>query len=389
MRSQRIYLDYAASTPVSPEVLKYIRPYFSEKFGNSGSLHSFGQEAQAALDKGRTTIAEELGASFNEIIFTSSASEANDLIVDGIFEGSGVDDPKIIISDIEHESVNQTAEALIEKGAEVVKLPVSKDGFVDPDELRKALDERTILVSMIFASNEIGTIQPIEEIGHVIKSFKKEHGLMYPAFHTDAVQAISSIKIDVQQLGIDALTLSSQKIYGPKGAGALYIDKSFLSHLRPQLIGGEHEFGLRASTPNIPSIAGFGKAIELLTEEKSKKSREIGTLRNRLLEGLKKIVPGIEINGSMENRLPNNLNIYFPGRENDNLVVRFDIAGVAVSAGSACSVRSNKVARAVLALGHSPERAGASIRFTLGDPTTAREIDEAVKRIEKALIAKG
>ena len=386
MSKKPIYLDYAASTPVDPEVMAYIKPYFMEKFGNSGSLHSFGQEAQSALDKTRTILSEEIGADFNEIIFTSSASEANDLIVDGIFEGSRIAKPKIIISDIEHESVDQSVEALIEKGAEVVKLSVSKEGFVDPEELMKALDEKTILVSIIFGSNEIGTIQPIEEIGQIIRSFKSERNLMYPVFHTDAVQAISSIKIDVKTLGIDAATFSSQKIYGPKGAGALYVNKDFLLHLKPQLMGGGHEFGLRASTPNTPAIAGFGKAIELLIKERSKKSKRLTALRNQLLEGLKKTIPGVEVNGSMENRLPGNLNVYFPGEEKSNLVIKFDLAGVAVSAGSACSVRSNKVSKAVLALGYSPERAGSSIRFTLGDPTTAKEIDEAVKRMEKVLV---
>ena len=381
-----IYLDYAASTPVAPEVMAYMRPYFFEKFGNSGSLHSFGQEAQAALDKTRTTVANEINADFDEIIFTSSASEANDLIVDGIFEGSHISKPKIVISSIEHESVSQTVEALIERGVEVLQLPVSKDGFVDPEELRRVLDEKTILVSIIFASNEIGTIQPIEEIGQVIKSFKEEHNLMYPVFHTDAVQAISSIKIDVRALEIDALTLSSQKIYGPKGVGALYVKKTFLPHLKPQLMGGGHEFSLRASTPNTPAIAGFGKAIELLVGERSTKSRELMTLRNRLLDELKRVIPEIEVNGGIENRLPGNLNIYFSNREKDNLVVRFDLAGVAVSAGSACSVRSNKVSKAVLALGYSPERARSSIRFTLGSPTTTREIDEAVRRIGKVLV---
>ncbi|MCR4261106.1 MAG: cysteine desulfurase [Candidatus Colwellbacteria bacterium] len=386
MSKKPIYLDYAAATPVAPEVMAYMKPYFSDKFGNSGSLHSFGQEAQAVLDRTRTILSGEIGADFNEIIFTSSASEANDLIVDGIFEGSGIDKPKIIISDIEHESVNQSVEALIEKGAEVVKLPVSKEGFVDPEELTKALDEKTILVSIIFGSNEIGTIQPIEEIGQIIQSFRREHNLMYPVFHTDAVQAISSIKIDVKTLGIDAATFSSQKIYGPKGAGALYISNTFLPHLKPQLMGGGHEFGLRASTPNTPAIAGFGRAVELLTKDRGEKSKKLVILCNRFLEGLRKTIPDLEVNGSMENRLPNNLNIYFPGREKDNLVIKFDLAGVAVSAGSACSVRSNKVSKAVLALGHSPERAGSSIRFTLGDPTTAREIDEAVKRIERVLV---
>ena len=306
------------------------------------------------MDKARTIIAQEVNADFDEIIFTSSASEANDLIVDGIFEGSVIDKPKIVISDIEHESVTQNVEALIERGAEVVKLPVSKEGFVNPDELRKVLDEKTILVSVIFASNEIGTIQPVEEIGHVIKSFKEERKLMYPIFHTDAVQAISSIKIDVKAYGIDAMTLSSQKIYGPKGAGALYLNKSFLPHLKPQLLGGGHEFGLRASTPNTPAIAGFGKAIELLVKKRSEKSRRLITLRNRLLGGLSKAVPGLEVNGSMENRLPGNLNVYFPGEGRDDLVIRFDLAGVAVSAGSACSVRSNKVSKAVLSFQKGP-----------------------------------
>ncbi len=385
MSKKPIYLDYAASTPVAPEVMAYMKPYFSEKFGNSGSLHSFGQEAQAALDKARTILSDEINADFDEIIFTSSASEANDFIVDGIFEVSKLDQPKIIISDIEHESVTQSVEALIEKGVEVVKLPVSREGFVNPDDLRKILDEKTILVSIIFASNEIGSIQPIEKIGQIIKSFKEERGLMYPVFHSDATQALSYMKINTQVYGIDALTLSSQKIYGPKGAGALYIKRSFLPHIKSQLMGGTHEFGLRASTPNTPAIAGFGKAIELLVQKRSEKIRELMTLRNRFWEGLKKTIPGIEVNGSMENRLPNNLNIYFPGREKDNLVIRLDLSGVAASTGSACSVRSNKVSKAVLALGYSPERAGSSIRFTLGSPTTSKEVDEAIRRIGKAL----
>lgn len=385
MNKERIYLDYAASTPVDPRVAAYMEPYLSKQFGNPGSLHSFGQEAQAAVDRARTILAQEIGVTFNEIIFTSSASEANDLIIDGIFEGAGIDHPKIIISDIEHESVTQNAEALIARGAEVVKLPVSKEGFINPDDLKKALDDRTILVSIIFASNEIGTIQPIEEIGQIIKAFKAEHGLTYPLFHSDAVQAIAHIKLSAQEYGLDGMTLSSQKIYGPKGAGALYINETFLPNLKPQIMGGGHEFGLRASTPNVPAIVGFGRAIELLANHRGKNSKKILALRNQLLEQLQQKIPNIEINGSMNNRLPGNLNIYFPGAGKDNLIIRFDLVGVAVSAGSACSVRSTNVSKAVLALGHSPERAGASVRFTLGAPTTSKEINEVVKRINKAL----
>jgi cysteine desulfurase len=381
----RIYLDYAASTPVNPEVMKAMQPYFSKQYGNPGSVHSFGQEAQKGMDEARTSLAKDLGVDFEEIIFTSSASESNDLIIDGIFEGSTIQKPKIIVSDIEHESVIATAEALTSKGAEVVVLPVSKGGFVNPDELRELLDERTILVSIIYASNEIGTIQPIREIGDTIKAFRQEHGLRYPLFHTDAVQAVPFIKISPKEFGIDSLTLSSQKIYGPKGAGCLYLSKEYLPIIRPQLIGGAHEFGLRASTPNVPAIVGFGKAVELIAKDRGKNAKESKVLRDQLLEGIRKIYPNIEVNGSMENRLPNNLNVYFPGQEESDLVVKFDMQGIAVSTGSACSVRATKLAKVVLALGFGEERAKASVRFSLGELTTKKEVEKAIKAIEKAL----
>ncbi len=385
MKDSPIYLDYAASTPTDKEALEAMEPYFRESYGNSGSLHSFGQKAQAAIDEARSIIAAELGVSFNEVIFTSSATEANDLIVDGIFEGSGIKNPKIIISNIEHESVSQSAEALMSRGAEVIQLPVSKEGFVDPGELGSLLDEQTILVSIIHGSNEIGTIQPLEEIGAIIKAFKQERGLRYPLFHSDAVQTLPFIKIDSKTIGLDAITLSSQKIYGPKGAGCLYISSDYLSSLRPQLMGGGHEFGVRASTPNVPAIVGFGKATELVAKRRAKEAKRLTELRDRLLEGLQAVEPRLEVNGSMDNRLPGNLNVYFPGRENEDLVIKFDLAGVAVSSGSACSVRATRVAKSVLALGHSQERAASSVRLTLGEPTTKKEIEAAIARISGAL----
>jgi len=335
---ETIYLDYAASTPVDKKALEAMEPYFSKEYGNPGSLHSFGQEALAAIDDARGKIANELGVGFKEIIFTASATEANDLIIDGIFEGSVIEKPKVIISDIEHESVNQTADNLTARGAEVVKLPVSKEGFVNSRDLEDVLDDKTILVSLIHASNEIGTIQPLEEIGAIIRTFRQERGGKYPLFHTDAVQALPFIKIDTQALGLDALTLSSQKIYGPKGAGCLYFKSDYMSDIRPQLLGGGHEFGLRASTPNVPAIVGFGRAVELVAERRGETSKSMGSLRDILLEGLREIEPSLEVNGSMDNRLPGNLNVYFPGRAGDDLVIRFDMAGVAVSTGSACSL---------------------------------------------------
>ncbi|MDP3953765.1 MAG: cysteine desulfurase family protein [bacterium] len=386
MKEDKIYLDYAASTPVDKAVLKAMKPYFKDEYGNPGSIHSFGQKANAAIDQARSAVADELGVEFDEVVFTASASEANDLIIDGIFEGSGIEEPKIIISDIEHESVSQTADNLVSRGAQVVRLPVSQDGFVDPDELRKLLDEKTILVSVIHGSNEIGTIQPLEEIGNVIESFRKERGLRYPLLHTDAVQTLPFMKIDTHLLKLDALTLSSQKIYGSKGAGALFISKDFLPNLRPQLVGGGHEFGLRASTPNVPAIVGFGKAVEIVAQRRGEEGKRLMLLRDKLLKGLQTIEPNLEVNGSMQNRLPGNLSIYFPGRENEDLVIKFDMVGVAVSSGSACSVKATKVARSVLALGYSEERAASSIRFTLGEPTTTGDIDQAVKRAEKVLV---
>jgi cysteine desulfurase len=410
---ERIYLDYAASTPVHPEVKKAMLPYLDEKFGNAGSLHSFGREAMAALDAARKTVARILGAKFHEIIFTSSATEANNLVLRGIVEGYRVQglgfgknrgarnstldpsgyplNPRIITTPIEHESIEETSRDLEKEDIEIVRLPVSREGFVNPEDVRAALTPSTVLVSVIYGSNIIGTIQPIKEIAQVIRGFKnslnpKSH-TPYPLFHTDAVQALQFLDVNVVKLGVDLMTLSGHKIYGPKGAGALYISENTLPFISPITTGGSQEFGLRAATENIPAIVGFGKAVELICINKESEAERIADLRNRFWGRLKKARPELELNGPElgSRRLPNNLHIYFPGYDLDELLVKFDMAGLAVSAGSACEMRVAKSSYVLKALGFDAKRASQSLRFSLGRPTTSNDIDSAVSRILKLL----
>jgi len=373
-----------------PDVKKAMEPYFAEDFGNADSLHLFGQRASAAIDKAREGIAGELNADFDGIIFTGSATEANNHIIRGAVRSflkpnTSNLKPKIVISAIEHESILETAEDLEKYGVTIVKIPVSKEGIIDTATLKKELDENTAIVSVIFASNVIGTIQPIKEIGEIIKNFRKETGSEYPLFHTDAVQAFQFMKLDMKELGVDALTLSGQKIYGPKGVGALAIRKNWISKVAPLITGGTQEFAQRAGTQNTPAIVGFGKAVEIVVSSREQEARRIEKLRDDLWSGIKKIVPGAELNGSKENRLPNNLHVSFPGSDNQELLIRFDQAGIAVSIGSACSIRSRKASRIVLELGLGEERAVNSIRFTLGRNTTDEETYEALKRMEDLL----
>ncbi len=391
---ERIYLDYAASTPVHPEVFKIIQPYFNEKFGNAGSVHSFGREAMAVLDSARESVAKTLGAKFHEIIFTSSATEANNLALRGIIKKLNVSSGKfvmppyrIITTPIEHESVQETTADLKKEGIDVVYLPVSREGFVKPEDVRAALTPNTVLVSIIYGSNVVGTIQPIKEIAEIVREYRKEIGKPYPLMHTDAAQALQFLEMNVDKLGVDLLTISSQKIYSPKGSGALYLRENALPLISPIITGGSQEFALRASTENIPAIAGFGKAIELISINKENEAIRLRDLRNRLWEGLKGARPELELNGPEfgDHRLPNNLHIYFPNHEIDELVVKFDMAGVAVSAGSACSMRSTRSSYVLKGLGFDSKRASQSLRFSLGRPTTTDQIDSAISRILKLL----
>ncbi|MDP2598477.1 MAG: cysteine desulfurase family protein [Candidatus Liptonbacteria bacterium] len=306
---EKIYLDYAASTPVDPRVFEAMRPYFTEKFGNPGSLHSFGQEAIAAVDKSRETIAKALGADFREVIFTGSATEANNLALRGVIKRfeyriSNIEYPRIIISAIEHESVLETARDLEREGIEVVYLPVDRRGVVDLEKLKEALNERTVLVSIMHANNEIGTAQPLFEIHRIIEDFKKRNSsipqfLNCPLLHSDCAQAFQFLDCDVDALGVDLMTLSAHKIYGPKGIGALYVrqgkEKNVkLPDSRFQILdsiatGGGQEFGLRSGTENVPLIVGFAKAVELAIAVREKEARRIGDLRDRFWAELKKI----------------------------------------------------------------------------------------------------
>lgn len=401
---KRYYFDYAASTPVDPAVVKAMEPFWAEKFGNPGSLHSFGQEASAAVFEARDTIAKSLGCHYSEIIFTGSATEANNLALKGVVKSSKVQSPwpgrpKIITSAIEHDSVLDTCRELEKDGAEVVYLPVSKNGIVDLKKLESALDERTVLVSIMYANNEIGTIQPIFEISEIIKNFKNRkfkestnqqinQVTNYPILHTDAVQAFNYLNCNVGDLGIDLLTLSSQKIYGPKGIGLLYIKKDL--KISPLITGGGQENGFRSGTENVPGIVGFAKAIELADKIREKESKRLSALQEYFLKQVKKINPKIELNGDVKNRLPNNINLYITAKDGSrgsaqDLVIALDMAGFAVSPGSACSARVCSPSHVLKALGHSDEKAMSGLRITFGRQTDKKAIDSLLKTMDKLI----
>jgi cysteine desulfurase len=383
---KRIYFDYAATTPVDPAVLAAMEPYFAEKFGNPGSLHSFGQEAIAVVDRSRETIARAVGADFRQIIFTGSATEANNLALRGAVAGFRVARkamPRIIVSAIEHESVLETARDMGREGAEVVYAPVDEKGTVDLKKIKESLTSDTAVVSIMYANNEIGAIQPIAEIAKTIQEFRGKN--IYPLFHIDAAQALQFLDCDISHLGIDLMTLSAHKIYGPKGIGALYIKD--MKNLRPIISGGGQEFGLRSGTENVPSIVGFAKAVELTTVLRDKESGRLAELRDHLSAEIKRIFPKAEINGPENDaeKLPNILNVYFPGLAAQDLLTKFDLAGLAVSSGSACRSRAPEYSYVIEELGYSKERAKSSIRFSLGRPTAEDEITRALEIIKASL----
>lgn len=382
---KKIYLDYAASTPVDPNVLLAMEPYFSERFGNPGSLHAFGQEAIAAIDDAREAIARALNAEFREIIFTASATEANNLALRGSVRANS----HIIVSTIEHESVLETARDLEQKGARVTCIPVDSNGIVDLEKIKESLTAETALVSVMYANNEMGTIEPIGEIAKIISAFREKNNCK-TLFHVDAVQALQFLNCNVVELGVDLMTISSHKIYGPKGAGALYIksrDRRNVrtDHLAPIITGGGQEYTFRSGTENTPAIVGFAKAVQasILVRE-NERERSAG-LRDLLWSGVKEIVPDAELNGDSVNRLPNILNIYFPGHEAQDLLTKFDLNGLAVSSGSACRSRAVTTSHVLEALGHNKNRSRSSIRFSLGRPTSESEIIEALAIIKTAL----
>lgn len=375
-KTKRIYLDYAATTPVDPRVWKAMIPYFSKKFGNTMSLHSFGQEAKEALEESRETVASLIGAKPNEIIFTSSATESNNLALKGIAFANKDRGNHIIISSIEHPCIIESAKWLETQGFEVTRLKVDKYGLVNPEDVKRAIKKETILVSIMHANNEIGTIEPIEEIGKIIKAQSaKLKTQIY--FHTDAVQSFGKIPIDVNKMKVDLMSVSSHKMYGPKGAAALYVREG--TKITPLLHGGGHEMGLRSSTVNVPAIVGFAKACEICKKEMQKEAQRLTNLRDKLIKGVLEKIKGSHLAGHPKKRLPNNANFWFEGVEGESIVIELDLAGIATSTGSACSSEKLQASHVLLAIGLKPHQAHGSLRVSLGRWTKESDINYLLK----------
>ncbi|OGD85692.1 cysteine desulfurase NifS [Candidatus Curtissbacteria bacterium RBG_16_39_7] len=375
-KKRKIYLDYAATTPVDPEVQKAMRPYFSRDFGNASSLHHFGQKAKEALEQSRDVIAKTIGAESEEIIFTSSATESANLALKGITFANRDKGNHIIISSIEHDCVLNTALWLKKQGFEITQIPVDKYGLVDPKEVEKAVKKETVLVSVIWANNEIGTIQPIAEIGKICRKNN-----VY--FHTDAAQAFGKVPINVVGTDVDLLTASAHKIYGPKGAAFLFVRKGV--NIDPILHGGGQEFGLRSSTENLPAIVGFAKATEITSREMKSENKRLLKLQDWIITQLLKKVPDSYLNGHSEKRVPNITNLRFAFVEGESIMMELDWYGIAVSTGSACSSPKLEPSHVLLALGLRPEEIHGSIRISLGRWTTKEEVDYLIEVLPKVV----
>jgi cysteine desulfurase len=369
-----VYLDYHATTPVDPRVLEWMLPYFTEDFGNPASRqHAYGWKAQEAVDRSRTAIAELIGASPAEIVFTSGATESNNLAIKGCAQALRERGDHLVTVVTEHKSVLDSFKKLEHDGWRVTRLGVDSEGFVRLDELRAAVTDRTVLVSVMAANNEIGVLQPLGEISAIARS----SGAL---LHTDAAQAVGKIPIDVDAMGIDLLSLTGHKYYGPKGSGALYIRRRKPRiRVACQIDGGGHEHGMRSGTLNVPGIVGLGRAAEICRTEMNAESTRLAALRDRLLDGLRRNLDGLRVNGSMARRLPHNLHVSFDRVEGEALMMA--LGDLAVSTGSACSSGSQAPSHVLQAIGAVGDRAGASIRFGLGRTTTEADIDFAVDRV--------
>ena len=375
----RIYLDNAATTPVDKRVLEAMLPYYSDVFGNPSSLHSHGQEAKKAIEEAREKVAKALGADFDEIYFTSGGSESDNWALKGVAYALKEKGNHIITTEIEHHAVLHTCRYLEKEGFKVTYLPVDEYGLVKPEDLKKAITDKTILVSIMFANNEIGTIEPIEEL---VKIAHEKN--VY--FHTDAVQAVGNVPIDVKKLDVDLLSLSAHKIYGPKGVGALYIKKGVKIHSLIQ--GGTQERNRRAGTENVPGIVGLGEAIELITKNLDSHINKLTFLRDKLINGILEKIPYVRLNGHPTKRLPGNVNLSFEFIDGESLILNLDMAGICASSGSACTSGSLEPSHVLLAIGLSKELARGSLRLTIGKDNTEEDIDkvlEALPQIVKRL----
>jgi len=381
MTMRRIYFDHNATTPVDPAVLAEMLPYLSAEYGNASSVHSFGQSARGAVERARESVAALIGARPAEIVFTSGGTESDNAAICGV-AGAAAGRPAqrvhIITSAIEHAAVLHTCQALERRSAEISYVPVSRDGVVDPQDVRRALRPETVLISVMHANNELGTLQPIEEIGRIAAGA----GV---TFHTDAVQSVGKMPVDVAQLGVHLLSLSAHKLCGPKGVGALYVRKGV--RLEPLMHGGHSERDRRAGTENVPAIAGFGKAAELAGAHLSEYILRIAALRDRLEQGLLERVPGARVNGRAAPRTPNTCNMLFPGVESESLVIALDLQGLACSAGAACSSGATDPSHVLAAIGLSSAEARASVRLSLGCTSTDEEIGRALELIPAVVAA--
>jgi cysteine desulfurase len=379
---RKVYLDHSATTPADSRVVEAMLPYLTAKFGNPSSVHYFGQEARAAVDRARREVATLIGARANEIIFLSGGTEANNLAIRGLCETAAPFGRHIITSQIEHPSVHDVCETMVRRGWEVTRLPVYEEGIVKVEDVRAALRPDTVLITVMLANNEIGTIQPVAEIGQFVRA-ERAGGNRHLWFHTDAVQATGRIPVSVESLGCDLLSLSAHKLYAPKGVGALFVRRGV--RLGPQNVGGHQERGRRAGTEGTPNIVAFGKAAEIARLELDQQSEHVRHLRDRFEAGVTERIEDIVFNGARQERLPHLSNISFRFIEGEGLLINLDLQGVAVSTGSACSSGTLEPSPVIRALGRDDELARGSIRFSFGRDNSEEDVDYVLEVLTRAV----
>ena len=371
-----IYMDHSATSPVDIEVLNAMEPYFVDSYGNASTLYSLGREARRAMESSREKVASIIGANTDEIIFTSGGTESDNIAIKGIVYRFRRRGNNIITSNIEHPAVDETCKYLEKNGFEVTYLPVGKDGIVNTSDLEDAISDKTILITIMHANNEIGTIQPIREIGEIARENK-----IY--FHTDAVQTVGKIPVNVEELNVDMLSLSAHKLYGPKGIGALYIKKGV--NVEPIIHGGGHEKGIRPGTENVAGIVGLGKACEIAENNLEEEAQYLTTMRDELIRRVLSEIDESYLNGHPTKRLPNNINFRFTGIEGESLVLHLDSKNIASSTGSACSSKKLEASHVLMALGLEEVQAHGSLRLTLGKENKVEDINYVVESIKDAV----
>ena len=376
MPLRRVYIDHNATTPVAPEVVQAMMPFLTEAYGNASSIHSWGQRARAGVEQARRQVAALIGAREKEVVFTSGGTEADNLALRGVVGAAGRPHPHVVTTTIEHHAVLNTCQALEAEGVRVTYVDVSAEGVVNPEDIRRALAPETVLITVMHANNELGTVQPIAEVARMARERKI-------AFHTDAVQSAGKLPLDVKALGMDLLSLSAHKLYGPKGTGALYVRRGL--RLKPLFFGGHHERDRRPGTENVAGIVGFGAAAELARQHLEEEGERLAKLRDQLEQSILERVSHASVNGGGAPRTPNTTNIYFDFVEGEALVIALDLKGIACSTGAACSAGAVEPSHVLSAIGLSAERARASMRFSLGRQTTREDIDYIVETLPGAV----